>query len=84
MKKISKQTQRLVSGGKMLEDGGLGEDAGSSTMVRCTTPGGTQSWKRRCSGSSDATAICRSIYPAYGDNVSGVCVTVHPTITVTA
>lgn len=73
MKKIARNFQKKISGGTMLGDEGLGE-GGGHTRVECTTPNGTEGWRRRCDNWTDATRICQSIYPAYGDRVTGQCV----------
>jgi len=45
-------------------------DAGEScNCLICYTPGGVEEWCRTCSG--NATTICRDIYPAYDENVTG-------------
>jgi hypothetical protein len=69
MKKISKIDQKKISGGYAP----LPDDEGLSDILRCTTPNGTEEWKRRCKGREDATQICRTIYPKYGNDVTGDC-----------
>lgn len=64
---LSRNEMRMVKGGDPNQPCGSGGSGG--ICVVCTTPGGTESWCR--SDTSDATSVCRGIYPAYGDEVSG-------------
>lgn len=64
---LSKAEMKKVTGGDM--------PVNSQELV-CTTPNGTESWKRPNCIEASATAECMAIYPAYGSSVTGTCVVV--------
>ncbi len=68
MKNINRNKLKNITGG-LPADGG----SGSGPVLQCVTPNGVEFWRRTvCPGSPNAA--CRAIYPAYGNNVTGICV----------
>lgn len=64
LRKMSRSELKNVSGGYAAPGGNC------IYILFCTTPNGTESW-RRCSMSGNANTVCQGIYPAYGSATSG-------------
>lgn len=74
MKKIEVSGRTLNDAEQKNILGGYAHPGGDGypSYLECTTPGGTERWRRNCT-SANATADCKAIYPAWGNNVTGEC-----------
>ena len=68
------KTLNLLSRAEMKKVMG-GVEAAGYTALECTTPNGTETWKRPSCPDSDPNAQCQAIYPAYS-GVTGQCIVV--------